>query len=211
MNIVCLSPLRLFVLPSIFQSIPYFSKRKKEQLTYKPPSIFKHKKTLQSNKMSSAEAQVVYNRGSFSEPMEVQEGFAKQFDLSRPEIAMDSYQRLVNAWPTLDMHYIMLTIVTESCTSTRSNNSKRRQPRHDDDRRPGIAIWYRCHPTRAVDPLVRPLRRPTHGTKLLYFYHKDGAGLNHLSDMSDEHGVALVVPSRDQGFDEATLLIICDV
>lgn len=46
--------------------------------------------------MSSAEAQVVYNRGSFSEPAEAQEGFAKQFDLSQPEKAMDMYQKYVH-------------------------------------------------------------------------------------------------------------------
>ena len=45
--------------------------------------------------MSSAEAQVVYNQASFSEPDEAQEMFASQFDLTRPEIAMSSYQRFV--------------------------------------------------------------------------------------------------------------------
>ena len=45
--------------------------------------------------MSSAEAQVVYNRNSLSEPQEAEESFARQFDLSRPEKAMSSYQRFV--------------------------------------------------------------------------------------------------------------------
>lgn len=45
--------------------------------------------------MSSAEAQIVYNRGSFSEPAEAQEGFAKQFDLSQPDKAMNMYQKYV--------------------------------------------------------------------------------------------------------------------
>jgi hypothetical protein len=45
--------------------------------------------------MSSAEAQVVYNRSSSSEPMGAQEGFAQQFDLSQPEKAMSSYQKSV--------------------------------------------------------------------------------------------------------------------
>jgi hypothetical protein len=43
--------------------------------------------------MSSAEAQIVYNSGAFFEPVEAQEGFAKQFDLSQPDKAMDAYQR----------------------------------------------------------------------------------------------------------------------
>jgi len=46
--------------------------------------------------MSSAEAQVVYNRSSSSEPMEAQKGFAQQFDLSQPEKAMGSYQKLMH-------------------------------------------------------------------------------------------------------------------
>ena len=45
--------------------------------------------------MSSAEAQVAYNKGSFSEPLAAQEGFARQFDLSQPEQARSSYQRSV--------------------------------------------------------------------------------------------------------------------
>ena len=43
--------------------------------------------------MSSAEAQLAYNRGSPLEPVEAQEGFAKQFDLSQPDVAKDMYQR----------------------------------------------------------------------------------------------------------------------
>jgi hypothetical protein len=44
--------------------------------------------------MSSAEAQQVYNRReSISEPMEAQEEFAQQYDLSQPEKAMSSYQK----------------------------------------------------------------------------------------------------------------------
>jgi hypothetical protein len=55
---------------------------------------------LLSDTMSSAEAQVVYNRkASLSEPMEAQEGFAQQFDLSRPAKAMDEYQRYATLFP----------------------------------------------------------------------------------------------------------------
>ena len=45
--------------------------------------------------MSSAEAQIVYSQATFAEPMEAQEGFVRQFDLSQPEQAMSSYQKFV--------------------------------------------------------------------------------------------------------------------
>ncbi|KAF2483528.1 hypothetical protein BDY17DRAFT_324253 [Neohortaea acidophila] len=46
--------------------------------------------------MSSAQAQAVYNRTSFQEPDEAQETFARQYDLSRPDRAMSSYQRIMH-------------------------------------------------------------------------------------------------------------------
>ena len=47
--------------------------------------------------MSSSEAQAAYNQAIFIEPMEAQEGFAQQFDLSQPDKAMSSYQKLVHS------------------------------------------------------------------------------------------------------------------
>ncbi len=44
--------------------------------------------------MSSAEAQIVYTRGAdFIQPVEAQDTFAHQFDLSQPDQAMESYQK----------------------------------------------------------------------------------------------------------------------
>ncbi|KAK5164497.1 uncharacterized protein LTR77_009703 [Saxophila tyrrhenica] len=47
--------------------------------------------------MSSAEAQLVYQRGSdFAEPIEAAETFSRQFDLSQPDKAMDAYQKIMH-------------------------------------------------------------------------------------------------------------------
>lgn len=43
--------------------------------------------------MSSADAQIAFQRGGAYEPVEAQDKFAQQFDLSRPEQAMSSYQK----------------------------------------------------------------------------------------------------------------------
>lgn len=44
--------------------------------------------------MSSADAQLAYNKkGTAMEPVDTQEMFAQQFDLSQPEKAMSSYQK----------------------------------------------------------------------------------------------------------------------
>lgn len=45
--------------------------------------------------MSSAEAQIAYNKASPIEPQRAQEQFAQYYDLSRPEDAMTSYQKYV--------------------------------------------------------------------------------------------------------------------
>ncbi|KAK3057415.1 hypothetical protein LTR09_001599 [Extremus antarcticus] len=47
--------------------------------------------------MSSAEAQIVYTRGAdFIQPVEAQDTFAHQFDLSQPDQAMESYQKIMH-------------------------------------------------------------------------------------------------------------------
>lgn len=46
--------------------------------------------------MSSADAQLAYTKGTTGaalEPVDTQEMFAQQFDLSQPEKAMSSYQK----------------------------------------------------------------------------------------------------------------------
>ncbi len=65
--------------------------------TSKPIRLFaiQHVDRTSHIAMSSAEAQIIYNQGHFSEPMEAQEGFARQFDLSQPDKAMDEYQKYV--------------------------------------------------------------------------------------------------------------------
>ena len=45
--------------------------------------------------MSSAEAQIAYEKGNTLKPVESQEMFTQQFDLSQPEKAMSSYQKYV--------------------------------------------------------------------------------------------------------------------
>ncbi|KAK3679659.1 hypothetical protein LTR78_000034 [Recurvomyces mirabilis] len=47
--------------------------------------------------MSSADAQLAFQKQSNRmQPTEVQEKFSQQFDLSRPEVAMSSYQKLLH-------------------------------------------------------------------------------------------------------------------
>lgn len=47
--------------------------------------------------MSSADAQLTYTKkGTAMEPVDTQEMFAHQFDLSQPEKAMSSYQKCVS-------------------------------------------------------------------------------------------------------------------
>ena len=71
--------------------------------------------------MSSAEAQEVYNRrSSIEQPMEAQEHFSEQFDLTQPEQAMSSYQKFV-----ITVVFIYLAIADstlDSCTNTPNNN-----------------------------------------------------------------------------------------
>ena len=102
--------------------------------------------------MSSAEAQVVYNQSSFSEPMEAQEGFARQFDLSQPEQAMSSYQRY--AWDKRLPTFTSSNMVPESCISTPSNSSKWHQRLLDDDLNETL-ICNRYHQKTAATPLAR--------------------------------------------------------
>ncbi|KAK5107924.1 hypothetical protein LTR62_000529 [Meristemomyces frigidus] len=47
--------------------------------------------------MSSADAQLAFQKHNTNNmPTEVQEKFAQQFDLSRPDVAMSSYQKLLH-------------------------------------------------------------------------------------------------------------------
>ncbi|TKA81240.1 hypothetical protein B0A55_02374 [Friedmanniomyces simplex] len=46
--------------------------------------------------MSSADAQLAYQQGGPTYHLEAQDKFAQQFDLSRPEKAMSSYQKLLH-------------------------------------------------------------------------------------------------------------------
>ena len=60
-----------------------------------PIHLYHTTKPLQTNIiMSSADAQLAAKQGNVMQPVESQE-FARHFDLTQPEKAMSSYQRLV--------------------------------------------------------------------------------------------------------------------
>lgn len=80
-----------------------------------------------NSNMSSADAQIVYNRhgsSGSSESVEAQDSFAQQFDLANPEEAMSSYQKYASLLcHPYTFERMLIRSLPGLCTNTPCNNS----------------------------------------------------------------------------------------
>lgn len=137
--------------PPNFTSRPFTKLPRSAALAYSPSTFLipaLAEPVISTTTMSSAEAQIAYDRASPIEPMEAQYNFAQQFDLGDPSKAMSSYQKYVIVHP-FPLEHLLTGLAIESCINTLFSNSRALRHLPDDDLHETVT-WYPSRQRRAV-------------------------------------------------------------